>query len=106
MEKSSDYFDARYGIVSVAITATGTTIVATIEGNYHGVSFLASAAAMTVKVYDASSGTTGNMIDVIYVAVTGTGWSDKYIPVHAKKGITVSVVGTGGSGVIFYGPKG
>ena len=98
-------FDVGYGIASVAVTSTGITIVATTEANYHGVSMLASAAAVTVKVYNASSGTT-NLVDVIFAAVTGTGWSDKYIPVVCKKGLTVSVTGTGGQGVIFYAPKG
>ena len=104
--ESSEYFDAGYGIVTIGLTSTGVVIVATTGGNYHGISFLASAAVVTAKVYDASSGTGGNMIDVIRVAATGTGWSDKFIPIYCKKGITVSVTGTGGSGVIFYGPKG
>ena len=101
-----DYFDINYGIVSVGLTSTGVTIVATTGGNYHGISFLASTTGVTAKVYDASVGTTGNMIDVIAVAANGTGWSDKYIPIYAKKGITVSITGTGGSGVLFFGPKG
>ena len=99
------HFDVGYGIASVAITATGVTIVATTEANYHGVSMLASATAVIVKVYNASSGTS-NLVDVIFAAVTGTGWSDKYIPVVCKKGLTVSVTGTGGQGIIFYAPKG
>ena len=104
--QGNDYFDVGYGIVSVGLTSTGAVVIATTGGNYHGVSFLASAAAMIVKVYDASVGTTGNMIDVIFVSVTGTGWSDKYIPIVCKKGITVSITGTGGSGCVFYCPKG
>jgi hypothetical protein len=102
----SEYFDAGYGIVSVGLTSTGVVIVATTGGNYHGISFLASAASITAKVYDASVGTTGNMIDVIFVKATGTGWADKYIPIYVKKGITVSITGTGGAGCVFYGPKG
>ena len=105
-ERTSEYFDASYGIVTVGLTSTGFVIIATTGGNYHGISFLASAAAVTAKVYDASSGTGGNMIDVIRVNVTGTGWSDKFIPIVCKKGITVSITGTGGSGCLFYAPKG
>ena len=104
--ESSEYFDVGYGIVTVGLTSTGVVIVATTGGNYHGISFLASAAVITAKVYDASSGTGGNMIDVIRVGVTGTGWSDKFIPIICKKGITVSITGTGGAGCVFYGPKG
>lgn len=103
---SSEYFDAGYGIVSVGITTTGAVVIATTGGNYHGIAFLASAANVVAKIYDASVGTTGNMIDVIFVSASGTGWSDKYIPIHCKKGITVSITGSGGSGCIFYGPKG
>lgn len=101
-----EYFDANYGIVTVGLTSTGVVVVATTGGNYHGIAFLASATAINAKVFDASVGTTGNMIDVITVLANGTGWSDKYIPIRAKKGITVSITGTGGSGVVFYGPKG
>ncbi len=103
---NNQYFDARYGIASVAISTIGVTVVATTQANYHGISMLASATNMIVKVYDASVGTTGNMIDVILVVATGTGWSDKYIPIVARKGITISVTGTGGVGVVFYGPRG
>ena len=105
-QKLNEYFDAGYGIVSVGVTSTGITIVATTQGNYHGIAMIAATTGITVKVYDASAGTSGNMIDVIRVNVTGTGWSDKYIPIVCKKGITVSVTGTGGAGVVFYGPKG
>lgn len=101
-----EYFDVGYGIVPVGITATGVTVIATTAGNYHGVVFIASAAALTAKVYDASVGTTGNIVDIVCAATTGTGWSDKYIPIVCKKGITISVTGTGGVGTVFYGPKG
>lgn len=106
IRRETEYFDAQYGIVTIGLTSTGVVVVATTGGNYHGISFIASATAITAKVYDASVGTTGNMIDVIRVGVTGTGWADKYIPIYCKKGITVSITGTGGDGVIFFGPKG
>ena len=105
-KERNEYFDVSYGIVTVGLTSTGVVIVATTGANYHGISFIASAATITAKVYDASSGTTGNMIDVIRILTTGTGWSDKYIPIICKKGITVSITGTGGAGCVFYSPKG
>ena len=104
--RQNEYYDVHYGIVSIGLTSTGVVVAATTQANYHGITMLASAASIIAKVYDASVGTTGNMIDVIFAAVTGTGWSDKYIPVVCKKGLTVSVTGTGGQGVIFYAPKG
>jgi hypothetical protein len=105
MNREGSNFNVGYGIASVAITATGVTIVATTEANYHGVSMLAATTGVTVKVYNTAAGT-GNLVDVIYAVANGTGWSDKYIPIVCRKGITVSVTGTGGSGIIFYGPKG
>ena len=104
--RQNEYYDAHYGIVSVGLTSTGVVVVATTQGNYHGIAMIASAASIIAKVYDASVGTTGNMVDVIQVGVTGTGWSDKYIPLVCRKGITVSITGSGGAGCIFFGPKG
>ena len=104
-QTGQQYYDAGYGIASVAISGTGITVVATTEAKYHGVSFLAGTVSATIKIYNTSAGT-GNLIDVVYAVSGGTGWSDKYIPVMCKNGLTVSVVGTGASGVVFYSPKG
>lgn len=104
-QNGDQFFDEGYGIASVALTSTGVTIVATTEAKYHGISFLAAASTVTAMVYNTVSGT-GNLVDVLLVVSGGTGWSDKYIPIVCKKGITVSVTGTGGVGCIFYSPKG
>ena len=98
-------FDISYGIASVALNTTGLTVVATTAAFYHGLSILASAAVVIVKVYN-SAGGTSNLVDVIYASATGTGWTDKYIPIVCRTGLCVSVTGTGGDGVIYYSPRG
>ena len=103
---SNEYFDAGYGIISISITTTGATVVATTAGYYHGVAMVAGTAAVTTFVYDASVATSGNIVDAIYITVTGSARSEKYIPVVCRKGITISVTGTGANGAIFFGPRG
>ena len=103
---SNKDFDISYGISSIGITTTGVTVVTTTGGNYHGIAMMAGTTKTSVFVYDASAGTTGNIVDVILVVASGTGWSDKYIPVFVKKGLTVSVTGTGAKGVVYFSPKG
>ena len=104
---SNKNFDVSYGIASVSISATGITIIATTESFYHGAIMMASAAAITAKIYNASSGTS-RMIDIILAPVTGTGTGgvNRYIPVVCKYGLSISVTGSGGDGVVFYSPKG
>ena len=99
-------YDVAYGVVSVAITATGVTIVATTEGNYHGLKIITNTAATTVKVFDSKSAATGNLLDVAVIGVTTGTSTHTWIPTKAKVGIVVSVTGTGASGIAFYGPKG
>lgn len=99
-------FDVDYGKASLSISGTGVTIVSTVESYYHGLSMVASAAAMTVNVYNASSGTSTNLVDIMLIAVTSAGYRDKYIPIICRTGITVSVTGTGGNGVIFFSQRG
>jgi len=99
-------FDVGYGVVSVAITATGITIVATTGASYHGFKLISSASACTIKVYDSIAASTGNLLDVAFItATTGTS-THTWIPVKAKVGIVVCVTGSGASGIAFYGPKG
>ena len=104
-DRQTNYFDVDYGKASVALTSTGVTIVSTVEAYYHGVSFLAGTNSVTIKVFNTASGT-GNMIDVIYAPANATGWSDKFNPVVCKNGLTVSITGSNGTGVIFFSQKG
>lgn len=105
-KNNADFFDVSYGLASVAITATGLVVVATTGGDYHGLSFVAGTTQCTLTIFDSASATAGNILDIMVVNPGGNVWNDRYKPIRAKKGITVSVVGTGGTGAIFYGPKG
>lgn len=98
-------FDVEYGLASASITA-GMTIITTTSADYHGVSIVASAASCIVTIYDNASATTGNIVDIMKVGAEGDVWIDRYIPVKAKRGLTVDVNGAGAKGAVFYGPKG
>jgi len=99
-------FDVSYGVVSIAITATGVTIIATTGGNYHGFKLITNTATCTVKVYDSISAATGNLLDAAVIGVTTGTNTYTWIPTKAKVGIVASVTGTGATGIAFYGPKG
>ena len=107
MERGQNrYYDISYGLASAAVT-TGVTIITTTGGNYHGASIIAGATAQAVvKIYDNASTTSGNLMDVFTVTQGQNAWIDRYIPVVAKNGMTISLTGTGSEGAIFYGPKG
>lgn len=106
MKNRSDFFDVSYGLASIALTATGTITVATTGGNYHGLSFVAGTTKCTITIFDSAGAAAGNILDIMTINPGGNVWNDRYQPVTAKKGITASIVGTGGTGAIFYGPKG
>jgi hypothetical protein len=99
-------YDIAYGVVSVAITNTGITVVATTEANYHGFKLITNTAVTTVKVWDSKAASTGNLLDVALLGVTLGTSTYTWIPTKAKVGIVVSVTGTGATGIVFYGPKG
>lgn len=98
-------YDVGYGLASVSITS-GITIISTTQCSYHGITVVASATRSLVYVYDSISAASGSLVDLIVVATTAGVLADKYIPVMAKKGLVVSVTGTGLAGTVFYGPKG
>ena len=104
-ESQVQYSDVDYGISSVAISAAGLLVVSTTGAAYHGIAYISLTTGTQIFVFDSPSGTTGNLLDVVYINS-----SDKprtnFIPVMAKFGITIGVTGTGGRGAIFYGPKG
>lgn len=107
MAEQPRYFDVDYSVSSVALTATGKKVVIASEADYHGLSMVAGTTAKAViTIYDNSSDTTGNLVDLVTVTAGGNVWIDRYKPVKAKNGLTISVVGVGATGVIFYGPKG
>jgi len=102
----SGMFDVPYGVASADIT-TGLTVVATTGGNYHGCSLIAGATAKaTIYIYDNASTTSGNKLDMFVVKTGGDVWIDRFIPVIAKNGISVSLTGVGSEGVVFFSPKG
>jgi len=106
VEKQSGRFDVTYGLSSAKLTV-GTTIVATTGGNYHGISVIAGTSAKaTIIIYDNASTTAGNILDIFTVTQDKNAWIDRYIPVKAKNGITVSITGTGANGAIWFSPKG
>jgi hypothetical protein len=102
----NQYFDVGYGVSSVALTTAGTIVVATTGGDYHGIRFIAGTSQVTILAYDNSSTATGNILEVTRVSPGGNSYNDRFNPVKAKLGIVVSVSGTGGTGVVFYCPKG
>lgn len=108
MPKQNDrpgMFDIPYGLASAALT-DGLTVVATTGAGYHGISIVAGATSTgKVIVYDNASATSGNIVDIIVTKTGGESWIDRYIPVQAKNGLTVSATGTI-DGAIFYSPKG
>ncbi len=106
IDRDQGLYDVGYGVVSVAITSTGITIVATTESNYHGFKLITNTATTTIKVYDSKSAATGNMLDVILIGVTQGTNTFTWIPTKAKVGIVASVIGTESTGIAFYGPKG
>ena len=99
-------YDVDYGVVSVAITATGVTIISTMGANYHGLKLISNTTAVIIKVYDSVSAATGNILDVMYLGVTAGTNTFTQIPTKAKVGIVASVTGTLATAVCFYGPKG
>lgn len=101
-----EHFDVSYGLASAAITSTGLIVIATTEADYHGIAFVTIGTTVTATVYDHASDTSGNILDVIFIAANSGFNKEKFIPVKAKNGITVKVVGSAGIGTLFYGPKG
>ena len=103
---STEYFDVQYGLASAQLT-TGKTIVTTTQAVYHGISVVAGTTARAdVTIYDSISDSSGNVVDVFIVKSSGNVWIDRYIPVHAKKGLVVSITGVDAKGTIWFGPKG
>jgi hypothetical protein len=101
------YFDSSYGVSSVAITTSGLLAISSTKVAYFGVSFIASTTnPVTIIVYDAKATTAGNLLDVILIQQGKDRQGERAIPIMAKNGITIGVTGTGGQGVIFYGPRG
>jgi len=99
-------YDVPYGLASTSISS-GTTIVTTTGADYHGIAIVAgSTAKAKVTLYDNASSASGRIIDVFVVDSDDSVWIDRYIPVKAKNGIVVSIVGTDASGAVFYNPKG
>ena len=106
MRNEKEFYDVDYGLASAAITSTGKIIASTTSVNYHGASLIAGTTRVSVVVYDHASDTAGNIIDT-FVVYEGDDYSkDKFIPIKAKKGLTLAVTGTGATGVVFFGPKG
>lgn len=102
-----EYSDVGYGISGLALTAAGKITVATTGGAYHGISYICSTTnAVKIFVFDSPSNTTGNILDTILIQQGGDRQGERTIPVIAKYGITLGVTGTGGTGTVFYGPKG
>lgn len=100
------YYDVPYGVSSAALTV-GTTIVSTTGANYHGISVISGdTAKATTTIYDNASTLSGNLVDLFTTTQANNTWIDRYIPVVAKNGLTISLTGTGANGVIWYGPKG
>lgn len=106
MANEQKFFDIPYGVASAGITTTAATVVATTEAYYHGMTLVASTTNCTVYIYDNSAAASGNIVDVFRVFAGNNTWIDRFLPVRAKNGITVSVTGTGAVGAIFYSPKG
>jgi hypothetical protein len=104
--QDSGIFNINYGVASVSITTTGAVIIATTSVDYHGITAVGGTTQSTIYVYDNASTTTGNMLDVVRVNAGGFVSADRFIPVHAKNGVTITVTGTGLFGTIFYSPKG
>lgn len=100
------YHDIPYGIASASITSTGLVAVATTGGDYHGIRCIAGTTSITIIVFDGASTTAGNILDVVKVSPGGQHYNDNFNPVVARKGITLGIVGTGGTGVVFFNPKG
>lgn len=102
-----EYSNVNYGISSIAITAAGKISVSTTAASYHGISLVASTTnRVEIYVYDGVNSTTSNVIDAIIIQQGGDRQGERYTPVIAKYGITLGITGTGGKGVVFYGPKG
>lgn len=104
--QGGDYYDVGYAVVSVSLTSTGLVAIATTGAFYHGISMVADTTKMSIVLYDSISATAGNIIDVISINAGGQIMADKFNPTVARKGITAGIVGTGGKGVVFFGPKG
>ena len=100
------HYDVSFGLASVALTSTGLVVVTTTGGSYHGLRLIAGTTQVTVLAFDNASATTGNILDVVRVSPGGNSYDDRFNPVYAKKGITLGIVGTGATGVVFYSPKG
>ncbi len=105
MERRHEYFDVSYSLASVALTS-GETVVATTGADYHGIAIVASATKASVYVYDNASTASGTLVDRFVVAEEDSVWIDRSIPVKAKNGLVVKIVGAGADGTIFYNPKG
>ena len=107
---AKNHFDAYYGIASAGISTTGFKVIATTAAGYHGLAVVGGTVNCIITVYDNSSTTSGNILDIILV--TGTAGEpsydrvDKVFPVQARLGITAKMEGTGATGTIFYSPKG
>lgn len=105
MAEKPSFFDIPYAIPS-AILTSGVTVVATTAADYVGISVSASAAAVTVIVYDNSATASGSFLDVIPITATTGYRPDRTNIIRARKGITVDIQGAGGRATVFYTPKG
>ncbi len=99
-------YDIPYGVASIAVTATGITIVATTESYFHGFSMIANTVDTRVVIYDNASGSSGNILDAQMVLSGLSVDADKVNPIRAKNGIVITVTGTEAVGAVFYSPKG
>lgn len=100
-------FDISYGLSTVAITTGGFMVVSSRKAFYHGLKYINTATSpVTITVWDNSSTTAGNIIDLVRIEATTGGGNEKYYPVVARVGIVVSVSGTANQGTVFYAPKG
>lgn len=100
-------FDIPYGISTVAITTNGFIVVSTKKAFYHGLKYVnTSTSPVTVTVWDNSTTTSGNILDLLRISATTGGGDEKFFPVIAKSGIVVSVSGTANQGTVFFAPKG
>ena len=99
------FFDVGYGVVTTPVT-NGTVIITTTGADYHGVVLVTSATNATVRIYDSTGTTAGNLLDAFVVTTTSNYRTTLFTPTKAKKGIVISVTGAGASGSVYFAPKG
>lgn len=103
------FFNVKYGKASISLTGTNSSIIATTQGAFHGMSIITtSGEACQVSVYDSTGSTAGNLVGLMSIgggAATGTQW-DLNTPTMARYGLVAVKTGTNSKVVVFYGPKG